>query len=252
MRMSNNIPDYMDGRANHFATTRWSIVAAAGERALANPDAEAALSELCTAYWMPLYAFARRRGLTESNAADATQAFFVCLLEKDYLKDADPKRGRFRSFLLTAFKRFLAKERDYSNALKRGGGVVVHSLDASDAESKCGLEPSVNETAEAVFERRWALTLLDRVLQLLEGEYQSKGRSDFFADCRTALIGTDDAEQYSEIAERHGMTEGAVKVAIHRMRTRYRELLRIEVGQTVARAEDIDDELRSLMEAVCG
>ena len=245
-------PGNPNDRSDHFATTRWSIVLAAGGRALANPGAEAALSELCIAYWIPLYAFARRRGLAESNAADATQAFFVCLLEKDYLKDADPERGRFRSFLLTAFKRFLSRERDFSNALKRGGGVVIHSLNASDAESKCGLEPSVNETAEAVFERRWALTLLDRVLQLLEGEYQSKGRSDFFAACRGALIGTDSAEQYSEIAERHGMTEGSVKVAIHRMRTRYRELLRIEVGQTVASAEDIDDELRSLMDAVGG
>ena len=131
-------------------------------------------------------------------------------------------------------------------------GVVVHSLNASEAESKCGFEPSVNETAEAVFERRWALTLLDRVLQLLEDEYQSKGRSEFFAACRGALIGAESSELYSQIAERHGMTEGAVKVAIHRMRTRYRELLRIEVSQTVASAEDIDDELRSLMAAVCG
>ena len=243
-------PDNLNGRFKHFATTRWSLVVAACERVQTNPDAEAALSELCTSYWMPLYAFARRRGLSESNAADATQAFFVCLLEKEYLKDADPHRGRFRSFLLTAFKRFFAKDRDYSNALKRGGGVIIHSLNASDVESRCGLVPSDNETAEAVFERRWALTLLDRVLQLLEDEYQSKGRSDFFAACRSALIGADSSELYSQIAERHGMTEGAVKVAIHRMRTRYRELLRIEVGQTVANPDDIDDEIRSLMDAV--
>ena len=240
------------GRANHFATTRWSMVVAAGERAQENPDAEAALSDLCSAYWMPLYAFARRRGFAEPNAADATQAFFACLLEKEYLKDANPERGRFRSFLLTAFKRFLAKERDFANALKRGGGVSIHSLNATDAESKCEFGPGCHETAEAVFERRWALTLLDRVLQLLEDEYQSKGRSDFFAACRGALIGADSSELYSQIAERHGMTEGAVKVAIHRMRTRYRELLRIEVGQTVANPDDINDELRSLMNAVCG
>ncbi len=244
-------PDNPNGRFNHFATTRWSLVVAAGDRVQANPDADAALSELCTAYWMPLYAFARRSGLAESNAADATQAFFVCLLEKEFLKDADPQRGRFRSFLLTAFKRFLAKDRDFSHALKRGGGVIIHSLNSSDAESKCGFIPSNHETAEAVFERRWALTLLDRVLQLLESEYQSKGRSGFFAACRGALIEADSSELYSKIAEQHGMTEGAVKVAIHRMRTRYRELLRIEVGQTVANSDDIDDELRSLMNAVC-
>lgn len=190
-------------------------------------------------------------GLFTSDAADATQAFFVRLLEKDYLKDADPDRGRFRSFLLTAFKRFLSKERDFTRALKRGGGLVVRSLNISDAESKYGLEPGVAETAETLFERKWALTLLDRVLELLESEYRTKGRSDFFNACRGTLIGTGAEEQYAVIARTHGMTEGAVKVAVHRMRSRYRELLRLEVGQTVASADDIDDELRSLMDAVC-
>ena len=145
-------PDNLNGRFKHFATTRWSLVVAACERVQTNPDAEAALSELCTAYWMPLYAFARRRGLSESNAADATQAFFVCLLEKEYLKDADPQRGRFRSFLLIAFKRFLAKDRDYSNALKRGGGVIIHSLNASDAASKCGLFTVIYDKPETVLD----------------------------------------------------------------------------------------------------
>ena len=147
---------------------------AAGHRA--DAAAEAALAGLCEAYWLPLYAFARRRGYSAADAGDVTQGFFAQLLDKDYLQSADPERGRFRSFLLTAFKRFLSKERDHNRALKRGGGASLVSLDLERAESQCRIEPVDDRTAESLFERRWAITLLDRVLHLLEEEFRHKGK----------------------------------------------------------------------------
>ena len=234
--------------SNAFATTRWSMVIAAGHRS--NPAADVALAALCEEYWTPLYAFARRRGYSAADAADVTQGFFTCLLEKDYLECADPERGRFRSFLLTAFKRFLSKERGHDNALKRGGGITIRSLDADLAESQYAFEPVDDRTPERLFERRWAITMLDRVLQRLEQEYCEKGKTEFFALCRSSLTGIGMEQHYSSIAVSCGMTEAAVKVAVHRMRARYRELLRAEVAQTVASDADVDDELRALFDAV--
>lgn len=233
-----------------FATTRWSIVVAAGRRS--NPNAEAALAGLCECYWMPLYEFARRRGYSSTSAADLTQAFFVCLLEKDYLQSADPERGRFRAFLLTAFKRFLSRERDHDRAQKRGGDLTFVSLNFDHAESLACLEPADDRTPERLFERRWAIVLLDRVLQLLEAEYGERGKSELFTLCRGALTGCGIDDQYASIAATCKMTEAAVKVAIHRMRNRYRELLRAEVAQTVTCESEVEDELRALMEAVRG
>ncbi len=231
-----------------FATTRWSIVIAAGHRA--DAAAETALAGLCEAYWLPLYEFARRRGYSAADAGDVTQSFFAQLLEKDYLQSADPERGRFRSFLLTAFKRFLSKEREHDRALKRGGGASLVSLDLERAESQVRIEPIDDRTPESLFERRWAITLLDRVLQLLEGEFQLKGKQQFFKMCRGCLTGLGMEEQYASIAAACGMTEPAVKVAVHRMRARYRELLLAEIAQTVSSESEIEDELRALMNAV--
>lgn len=231
-----------------FATTRWSMVLAAGQRAA--PDAEAALAGLCEVYWVPLYEFARRRGYSAADAADATQSFFARLIEKDYLQSADPERGRFRAFLLTAFKRFLSHQRSHDHALKRGGGKQLLSLDHESVESQLNIEPADHRTPERLYERRWAIILLDRVLQLLEEEYLRKGRVDFFFLCRGSLTGLGIDDRYASIAATFDMTESAVKVAVHRMKIRYRELLRAEVAQTVANDADVDDELRMLMQAV--
>ena len=233
-----------------FATTRWSIVIAAGRRS--DAAAEAALAGLCEAYWLPLYEFARRRGYAATDAGDVTQGFFALLLEKNYLQSADPERGRFRAFLLTAFKRFLSKERDHDLALKRGGGLSLVSLDLERAESQCRIEPIDDRTPESLYERRWAITLLDRVLHLLEDEFRQKGKHQFFTMCRGSLTGLGMEEQYASIAESCGMTEPAVKVAVYRMRARYRELLLAEIAQTVSSEFDVEDELRALMNAVQG
>lgn len=230
------------------ATTRWSIVLAAGQRS--TPDAQAALAWLCESWWTPLYEFARRRGYSASDAADLTQGFFTRLLESDFLQSADPARGRFRSFLLTAFRRFLSGERDHHRALKRGGGVTVWSFDAEKAESQYAAEPADHRTPERLFERRWAIVLLERVLQLLEEEFQRKGRGEFFSLCRGCLTGLGIDDHYATIAAACDMSESAVKVAVHRMKGRYRELLRAEVAQTVANDAEIDDELRALLKAV--
>ena len=231
-----------------FATTCWGIVIAAGHRS--DAAAEAALAGLCEAYWLPLYEFARRRGYSTADAGDVTQGFFAQLLEKNYLKSADPERGRFRAFLLTAFKRFLSKERDHDRALKRGGDLSLVSLDLERAESQCRIEPIDDRTPESLFERRWAITLLDRVLHLLEDEFRHKGKHQFFAMCRGSLTGLGMEEQHAAIAAACGMTESAVKVAVHRMRTRYRELLLEEISQTVSCESEVEDELRALMNAV--
>lgn len=235
-------------RAVGFTTTRWSIVLAAGQRTDATADE--ALTRLCEAYWLPLYEFARRRGYSAADAGDVTQGFFARLLEKHYLQSADPERGRFRSFLLTAFKRFLTKEREYQQAQKRGGGTLTISLDFIKAESQYRPEPSDEQTPERLFERRWAITLLDRVLKALEQEYAGKGKQDFFFRCRNGLTGLGMDQQYAEIAAACGMTEASVKVAVHRMKARYRELLMAEIAETVACNSDIHDELRALITAV--
>lgn len=233
-----------------FATTRWSIVIAAGQRS--DAAAEAALAGLCEAYWLPLYEFARRRGYSAADAGDMTQEFFARLLEKAFLQSADPERGRFRAFLLTAFKRFLSKEREHDLALKRGGGLNLISLDLERAESQCRIEPIDDRTPESLFERRWAITLLDRVLHMLDEEYSRKGKQLFFKMCRGSLTGLGMEEQYATIAASCGMTEPAVKVAVHRMRARYRELLLAEIAQTVSSESEVEDELRALMNAVRG
>jgi RNA polymerase sigma-70 factor (ECF subfamily) len=233
-----------------FASTRWSLVAAAGQGAA--PEAQEALAVLCRVYWYPLYAYARRRLVNVEDAQDATQAFFARLLEKDYLQAADPERGKFRSFLLTAFKRFLAKERERDHALKRGGGRHIVPLDFQTGERRYHLEPADHATPETIFERRWALTLLEQALARLRHEFATAGKEKVFDGLKATLTGDGVAEPYAEIAGRLEMSEPAVKVAVHRLRRRYQELLREEIAQTVATAEEIDEELRNLFRAVSG
>lgn len=230
-----------------FPTTCWSVVLAA--RGLPRGDARSALESLCASYWFPLYAFIRGRGHSAHAAEDLTQSFFTRLIEKGVLDAVDRSKGRFRSFLLAACKDFLANQRDREKSLKRGGGRRFVPIDAEDrlaAGHAQGLTP------EALFDRRWALALLDRVLHRLAGEMEQAGRSPLFDRLKPALLGDDKALAYGEVAEQVGMTEGAVKVAAHRLRGRYRDLLRDEIAQTIADPADVDDEIRDLFRALRG
>src|SRR5690606_29227311 len=233
--------------AGRFATTRWSLVLAAGRQS--SPDASAALASLCERYWYPLYAFARRRGCAAHDAADLTQSFFAALLERDYLRGVDQQKGQFRSFLLTMFKRFVSKQRDHQQAQKRGGDRTILSFDVERAEARFRLEPADLQTPERAFDRQWATTLLAGVLAKLEQEYLEKDRGEMFAACRDYLVGSGEAGGYAATAAALDSTEGAVKVAVHRMRQRYRELLKQEVADTVESAAEVDEELRSLLAA---
>lgn len=234
----------------HFATTHWSLVLEAGRRSA--PEADAALEMLCRAYWFPLYAFARRRGYSPDDAADLTQEFFSRLIEKSFLESANPERGRFRTFLLTIFQRFLAKEFDRSQAIKRGGGLTHLSIDFDDGEMRYAGGLTDEQTPERIFERQWALTLLQRVVDQLRTEYRSKGKGELFEQCRSFLVGSAAAIGAAGTARNLNITEGALRVAIHRLRERYRELLRIEVAGTIADETTIDDELLQLRRAIQG
>lgn len=245
-------PDADDGRPRgRFATTRWSLVIDAARGPGVDPESPPgrALAALCEAYWEPLYTFARRSGLGPEDARDRTQSFFARVLEAGTLAEADPDRGRFRSFLLASFRHFLANEWDREHARKRGGGRRRLSLDFDAGESRLGIEPADAETPERAFERRWALTLLDRALGRLRDRYEADGRAEWFAALAPALAG-DRSVSYAELADRLGSTEGAVKVAVHRMRERCREALRLEIAETVADPTEVDDELRQLFRAL--
>ena len=235
---------------HQFATTRWTLVAAAGKTA--TPEARTALAELCRLYWYPLYAFVRRRGYDADEALDLTQGFFTRLIEKNDLADAKQDRGRFRSWLLASVKHFLANEWDRATAQKRGGGRAVYSLDIDpdDAERRYRHEPSHTLTAERVFDRRWALTMLEQALAALKTECEAEGKSALFEALRPSLTADAQDESYQAVADRLGSTQGAVKIAAHRLRRRYREVLREQIAQTVRRPEDIDDEIRDLFAAV--
>ena len=239
-------PDPVRDLGRPFATTHWSIVLAAGHRS--QPDSKAALAKLCEAYWFPLYCYVRRSGHGADEAQDLTQAFFATLLEKESLRAADPHRGRFRSFLLASMNHFLANQRRRL-AQKRGGGRVPLSLDFPSAESRFSREPSHDLTPEKVYERRWAMTLLERGLSQLRQEYVAGGKAAIFDRLAVFLAG-DRGPAYHDIAVELGMTQGAVKVAVHRLRKRCREHLRCEVAQTVAAGQDVEDELRDLLAAV--
>ena len=231
-----------------FATTQWSQVLAV--KGGSTPQARAALESLCQAYWYPLYVYVRRRGYDPDEATDLTQAFFEHVLETDLLQIADPERGRFRSFLLTSLKNFLSHERERAAALKRGGDAVTLSLDASEAETRFNLEPQDELTPDVLYERRWALTLMERAMGALERESQGGEHPERFPELKKYLTGSEPHIPYSEVAEALDMSEGAVRVAIHRLRKRYGELLRQEIADTLSRQDDVDDELRHLLTVV--
>ncbi len=232
-----------------FRTTHWSLVLTAGR----GDDAEAvaALDKLCRAYWYPLYAFVRRRGYDAETARDLTQGFFEALLTRRQFAVANPARGRFRSFLLHALTHFLANARRDAQRHKRGGGAVIFSLDGLDAETRYRLEPVVESDAERLFARRWAFTLVERALERLRAEHERAGKGRVFAELTAFLPGGEPRRTLAEAAARLGMSEGAVKVAVHRLRQRFRAVVRDEVADTVDKPEAVDEEMRLVVEALC-
>jgi RNA polymerase sigma factor (sigma-70 family) len=230
-----------------FPTTRWTLVAAAGNRD--RPDSRSALESLCEAYWYPLYVYARRRGDSPEQAQDHTQDFFVRFLERAYFDRADPERGRFRSFLLSSFKFYLCDEVGRSRAQRRGGGVTPLPFELSDGEELYAREPVHDETPERIYERRWARTLLERAISRLREEFVRHGRLEHFNKLKPCLQGESDVP-YADLAIQLETTEAALKVGIHRLRKRYRNMLRAEIRDIVADPADIDTELRHLIGAL--
>jgi len=247
------MPDYhsmnsAQSGAGRFATTHWSVVLSAGQ-----PDSsryQQALEMLCRTYWFPLYAYLRRHGYNTQKAEDHIQAFFACLLEKRGLRLADPKRGRFRSFLLTALKHFLANEHARAQAQKRGGGCKILPLDIENAENRYAREPRDELSPEKLFERSWALAVLDRTMARLQAEAAAAKKEKHFDCLKIYLTAEKNAVPYNEVATRLKMTEGAVKIAVYRLRRRYRDLLRDEIAQTVTSEEQINEEIRDLFAAL--
>lgn len=211
-----------------------------------SPDCQAALASLCQAYWLPLYSFVRRSGFSVEDAQDLTQAFFENVLQRDYLARADQARGRFRTFLLTSLQNFVRNERIRAGAQKRGGGQTILSWDALEAESRYAAEPLDHASPDQVFDRRWARTLMERALDGLVAEFSRTGRAELFHRLKVYLVSNRATDSYAELAEELGLTTGALKVTIHRLRQRYRELVRAEIAQTVADPTSVDDEMRQL------
>jgi len=240
----------MSAAHDRFLTTQWSVVFAAGEGA--SDRSSEALATLCELYWYPLYAFVRRRGYDPDTAQDLTQAFFARVIEKAYLRDATPTRGRFRSFLLGSLKHFLANEWDHAHAQKRGGGATMLPLEVElqQGETRYRLEPVNDETPERLFERQWGLTLLERVVTRLRIESNEADKGALFEALKPALTGEPLDETYAQLGERLGMSEGAVKVAVHRLRRRIRTLLQEEIARTVESPDDVEDEIQHLFEVL--
>jgi RNA polymerase sigma factor (sigma-70 family) len=233
---------------SRFATTSWNKVLAA--RDASSPDARQALEGLCRTYWYPLYAFVRRQGNDAEESRDLTQAYFAELLEKGYLDAYDPEKGRFRVFLMVSARHFLSKQREKALAWKRGGRANVVSLDAEDVEGRYRHEPADRLTPEQVFERRWAVTVLERALARLRLEQEDVERSREFARLEGFLTGERPTTSYREAAKALGTTESAVKSTLFRLRKRYGQLLRSEIAETVSSAAEVDDELRHLLSVV--
>jgi|SRR3954470_11578759 RNA polymerase sigma factor (sigma-70 family) len=232
-----------------FAATHWSVVLTAGRSDL--PQAAEALEKLCRAYWYPLYVYVRRQGNTPEDAEDLTQRFFSRLLEKDYFAKADPDRGKFRTFLVRSLNNFLINEWKRAGRLKRGGDLTFLSLNADEAEERYAGEPIAESNPAGAYERLWAVALIEHVFSILRAEYSSTGKPRIFEALKSFIWGDADPISYAEIGGPLNLTEGAVKVAVHRLRRRFREVVRAEVAHTVARPEDIDEELRYLI-AVLG
>ncbi|MHC1766699.1 MAG: RNA polymerase sigma factor [Verrucomicrobiia bacterium] len=231
-----------------FVTTHWSVVLDAAD--VDSPHRRESLERLCSTYWYPLYAFIRRRGHTPEDAQDLTQAFFARLLQKDYLSDVKQERGRFRSFLLAALRHFLANEWDRTRAAKRGGGQLLIPIDEAAAENRFALDLSHDLTAERIYERSWAATVIDQVRSRLRQEYLANGQSERFAVLEQLLPGAAGAVRQADAAEQLGMSLSALKSEVHRLKRRHGELLRAEIAHTVVRSEDIDEEIRYLIQIV--
>jgi RNA polymerase sigma-70 factor (ECF subfamily) len=228
-----------------FVTTRWTVVLAAG--GMDTTKVRQALEHLCRTYWYPLYVYVRRRGYSAHDAQDLTQAFFARLLTQQSMVKANPDRGRFRSFILTAMNNFLASEWKRGSAQKRGGGYEMLSLELAAAEKRYELEPATHSSPTKIFEKQWAMTLLEQVLNRLELEFQDDGKADLFAALKPALLGLRESQPYVALATQLGMNESAVKVAVHRLRKRYRELIRDEIANTLDPSEEIEVEMQHLL-----
>jgi RNA polymerase sigma-70 factor (ECF subfamily) len=246
-RITGSEPISRGGSRRQFPTTRWSLILATREKP--TTQARDALARLCTNYWYPLYAYVRCRCAHIEDAQDLTQGFFACLLEKNYLKDFNCERGRFRAFLLTAFRHFIANERDRERTLKRGGGQPPISLDMQEAERRYLLNAGHDLTPEKLYERRWALALLDRALERLRRELRP---SNHFDRMQVFLTGEPPGVSYNELASELRMSEGALKVAVHRLRRKFGEVLRAEIADTVASPEEVKEEMQYLLSVVSG
>lgn len=240
----------MSGPArSRFETTRWSLVAAAGGD---DSRAHRALATLCEAYWYPLYAYVRRQGFDADDARDLTQSFFVRLLERQDIRDVRPERGRFRAFLLASLRHFLLNDLVHRRALKRGGGRTPLLSEFEHAEGRYVREPADRHTPETLFERGWALTVLDRVLRRLQRDWEAEGRGLDFHRLRGWLLGEPPTGGYKALGEDLGVTEGTARVAVHRLRRRFQRQLRETIGETVHSDEAIDEEIQHLFNAVNG
>jgi RNA polymerase sigma factor (sigma-70 family) len=232
-------------RGGQFSATHWSVVVTAGKSDL--PQATDALEKLCRTYWYPLYSYVRRQGNSPEDAEDLTQQFFSRLLEKNYLARADRDRGKFRTFLVRSLNNFLINEWKRAGRLKRGGDLTILSFDAQEAEERYAGEQIDVSNPDNAYERQWAVTLIDQVFSTLRGEYAAIDKAQLFEAVKVFIWGETGSASYEEIGRPLNLTEGAVKVAVHRLRKRFREVLRAEVAHTVARPEEVDEELRYLI-----
>ncbi len=235
---------------NAVATTHWSVVLKAQHGT--EDTASHALDILCRTYWYPLYAYVRRRGHEVADAQDLTQEFFSRLLQRDWLRQVQPERGKFRSFLLAAMNHFLSNDWRQRQTQKRGGGVVLLSLDTQSAEGRYLLEPAHEQSPERLYDRRWAMTLLEGTMKRLRAASADAGRGNLFEALKGMLSGDEDQLSYAEVAQQLGATEAAIKKAAQRLREEFRELLRAEIAQTVSRPEEVDEEIRDLFAALRG
>lgn len=231
-----------------FETTRWSLVVAAGSGD--SSSARAALATLCETYWYPLYAYVRRRGASADDARDLTQGFFTSLLERRDFEHLRQERGRFRAFLLASLQHFLANDAARRRTQKRGGNITFLPLAFDEAEGRYRIEPAEPTTPETLYERRWALTVIDRVLNELRRQWETDGRAAEFDELKSCLLGVNPSGGYATIAARLGTSEGAVKTAVHRLRRKFQDALRKDIAETVSDPEDVDDEIRYLVRAL--
>jgi RNA polymerase sigma-70 factor (ECF subfamily) len=242
--MSPDSPGSVEADARRFATTHWSVVLAAGHQE--SPQATEALEDLCRTYWYPLYAYVRHRGHSPEDSKDLTQEFFHRLLQKNFLAQVDPRKGKFRSFLLASINHFLANEWDRARTLKRGGQMTFVPFEDLLAEDRYQAEQGAGRTPEQIYEKAWAIALLERVLGRLRQETAAAGQGKRFEELKVILMGEKPSLSYADLAAKLNSTEAALKMALQRLRRRYGELLREEIVQTVADPSDADEELRHL------